>query len=119
MSECKARYISLTVIAEEAILLFLLYCLVVLNTNLSQLSIQGAVLPFDVVISLLVFLCIGILIVLGAFYKIFFYILTLLEIALIILLFSGSAFHILLLVFSMVVLAPLVFYYAIGIWNRP
>ncbi|MHB1454648.1 MAG: hypothetical protein ACYCYM_11955 [Saccharofermentanales bacterium] len=119
MSECKARHISLTMIAAEAILLFLFYCLVVLNTNLSQLSVQGAKPPIDMLISLLIFLCIGIFIVLGVFYKTPYHLLAILEITLTaMLMLSGSGFHILLIVFYMVVLAPLIFYYAIRIWNR-
>lgn len=118
MNEVKARYISLTVIAAEAILLFLLYCLVVLNTSISHLSLQGAELPFDMIVSLLVFLCIGTLIVLSAFNEVPYHILSILEVAFIVLLMTSSSFHILLIVFYMVVLAPLIFYYAIRVWNR-
>lgn len=115
MSECKARYISLTVIAVEAILAHLLYSLLILNMNLSELSIQGAKLDFNMVISLFIFICIGIFIVLGVFYKIFYYILTMIEVALTAFIILGSAFHIVLIFFAFVVLAPLIFYYAIRI----
>jgi hypothetical protein len=111
LNEYRARNISLIFIAIEAIFAFLLIGLIFIGMELSELSIQGAKPSLGLIVFLLIFLGLGILIVLSAFNKLFFYLLTVIEICLTFYLLIISAFFIILIYLSLIILAPYVFYY--------
>ena len=115
MNENKARYISLIVIALEAVLAFFLYGMVFWEMHLPELAIQGNKPPVGMIAFLLIFLVIGILIILSVFFKIPFYIFTVFEI-------MTMAFYTVIYTFNvgailpcLIVLAPHIFYYIVRI----
>ena len=110
MNEIKARYISLTVIALEAILLFFPLSFIFLGMALSELTIQGKKPPFTVIIFLAIYLAIGVLIVLSAFYKIPFYILIVIETLLLALWCISVNFYPIFIIPCLVFLVPIIFY---------
>lgn len=115
MEESKARYLSLIIIGIEALLVFLPLGLIFLGMTLPSLSIQGNELPSEVVIFLLAFFGIGSLLVLSAFFKIFFYILTISEVILLIFYTVDSRFNLMVILLYLMILAPHIFYYTVTI----
>jgi len=81
MNETRVRYIAVILISVQAIFLFALYSLIFVGMRLSYMSIEGNRVDADIIIAVYIFLGIGVLVILSAFYKTAFYVLTGIKIA--------------------------------------
>ena len=121
MTERLARHITLLIIAAGSILLFLVVGFLALGFSWDSLSRQGSELPVGFVVMLIAFLLLGVLIILGAFFKLPLHILT----AVALLFLIASLFSAPVLdydaseaSFVLLFLAPLIFYYVVRIVGR-
>ena len=120
MNESRARYISLTVIALGAIVLFIpLWMALDSNmtggSNMRMLAIEGYKPPIEWIVFLSIFLCIGTFIILSAFFKLSFHILSVMEVALMAFLVVSASFNPMAILLCLIALAPQIFYYAVRI----
>jgi len=108
MSEETARYIALISAAAKSIFAFALYSFIFIGMRMPYMSVEGNRVPADIIIALYIFLCIGALIIWGAFNKIAFYILTAIETLVLFLIFTSWPL-------SIIFFAPEIFYYIMRI----
>uniref|UniRef100_S0DGA6 Uncharacterized protein n=1 Tax=termite gut metagenome TaxID=433724 RepID=S0DGA6_9ZZZZ len=118
MTESQARHIALMVIAVEAILVFALYGMLMLAFGLPSMAVEGGTVPIEVVVFILIVAGVGGLIVLGAFFRIPFHVLTTVGIALTGYLMVLSAFQPITIAIFLAMLIPQLFYYAMRIKLR-
>lgn len=111
MTEKTARYISLIVISTETIFAFIMYIIFYFGMLISQLSVDDNVLQYEQFIFPLAFFIIGSFVILSSFFKMPFYIFSVLEVALTVYVFIISSFHPTPLILCAIILAPQLFYY--------
>ena len=120
MSEIKARYISLIIIAIESIT-YMVLCgadVILSSVEIDYFRYHAYFDLFSYIVTLSVFLSIGILIILSAFYKIPFYIIIGIETILSFLSFCllvDTGFHPLAMFICVLILAPQIYYYIVRI----
>ena len=107
MTELKARYIALCIIAAEVIACFFIYVSIILGYK-AELSKAGNGIDGIAVAVLVVFLCIGTAIILSARFRVVFYIFSVIEMVVVF-----SVF------FSLIVSFLLVSFTVIGIYSTP
>jgi len=117
LAEIKDRYTALIFIAAKTILAMLFYGLILINMHLSWLSIEGNKIDSDIIIFLSVFFGIGIFVIISAFFKPAFYILSISDAALLILIvdFFGLRWNYIL--YNMTI--TLVVLFILGIFTAP
>ena len=116
MTEKRARHASLIVIALEVGLLFVAYWLYWISWAMYTLTIQGNKPSVEMILLLLFFFIVGVLVILSAFFKIPFYVLSIGTIILMGLYVVYASFYIEAIFICLIALVPQISYYSVRLW---
>jgi len=116
VTEKRARHASLIVIALEVGLLFVAYWLYWISWAMYTLTIQGNKPSVEMILLLLFFFIVGVLVILSAFFKIPFYVLSIGTIILMGLYVVYASFYIEAIFICLIALVPQISYYSVRLW---
>jgi len=117
MNEQRARNLTIILIALQAIFIFNQFRTTI-SYAIKELSIQGAKPEPDLIVLLDAFLSIGIIIILSAYFKPMFYLMTVLATGFYIHWLCMPRLHIIPVIIFLILMSPIIYYYAARIIQR-